>query len=221
MATGAIRYPIRLRPVTVPLLLPASISFTPLNIKSKTEPNGPTNYHYKPAGLVSQPQNCGEKWRHREKVRRNGVAPCRRTHLMRHWLKPADVGQRRVVGVLDLLAETDKCDVLHAAPLLREAGAHRGGGDGRGQLQGEVIHARGDGGKGHAPAAVLCRQGHAAAVAGGQKSAFPMPSPAPDGAGGMNHIPGVETVAPGDLGPPGLTAVQGAALRQKLGPAAR
>lgn len=90
---------------------------------------------------------------------------------------------------------------------------HRGG-----LGQGIAVDPGGDGWEIHGADAVLRRQGQAGAVAGGQQGGLAMAAALPDGAGGVEHILGLQAIAPGQFGLPGLTAVQRPALRQQLRP---
>ena len=106
----------------------------------------------------------------------------------------------------DLLGRIMLCQIVH-----NSFEGHRGG-----QRNGIAVNSGGDGGKIHTLDPVGCGQFQTGAVAGGQQRGFVPAAAVPDGAGGVDDIPGGQIVALGQLGLPRFAATQRAAFRQQF-----
>jgi hypothetical protein len=85
-------------------------------------------------------------------------------------------------------------------------------------FSGEAINAGGNCWKGHGCEPVRVAELHRAAIAGGEQVVLAERAAVPHRPNRVNHVPGLEPIALGDLGIAGLAAVEHPALGHEVGP---
>ena len=107
--------------------------------------------------------------------------------------------KQRLIDPQILVSMDAEDDLLDPAVL--QGFLHGRHGDTGGLALGETEHARGDAAEGHAFEPLFLRQHEAGAVAGGEQLPVAVGQwPVDDRADGVQHMPGREIVAPGELG---------------------